>query len=224
MQRLTSIVALNEQGVIGRKNALPWTIRSDLRFFKKTTLNNVVIMGRRTHDSIGQCLPKRINIILSHNPLSPDMTPQCVLARSISEALFAASYYTSKKTARKAFVIGGAQTYLEFSPFVDRYLITVVRKEIPDADAYFDKSISSSIEDWDRKLIEHVDEAQPGDDASYSIWEFSHPNPREVELRRNALVKEFADRNHFWKDIGHVDKDVRNRSTRPSDRIEATMM
>jgi dihydrofolate reductase len=74
LRSLTSIVAVNRDGVIGRRNGLPWRLRTDMKFFREQTLDNVVIMGRKTFDSLGRgALPRRYNIIISgHFALFPE--------------------------------------------------------------------------------------------------------------------------------------------------------
>src|SRR5436309_740216 len=117
---LTSIVAIDKNGAIGCRNTLPWRLKSDLAFFRQTTNGNAVIMGRKTYDSIGCCLPNRKNIVLSHSYDLFHSTPDCQLAHSIEEALARAG----NSPSREAFVIGGAATYAQFANLIDRYLVT----------------------------------------------------------------------------------------------------
>lgn len=66
---LSLIVAMTKNQVIGRNNKMPWHLSADLAWFRQNTLSKPVIMGRRTFESIGRPLPKRINIVLSRTPL-----------------------------------------------------------------------------------------------------------------------------------------------------------
>ena len=66
--RLSVIVAVAENGVIGRDNDLPWRLSADLRRFKKLTMGHAIIMGRATWDSIGRPLPGRTSIVMSRDP------------------------------------------------------------------------------------------------------------------------------------------------------------
>ena len=77
------IVAIADNNAIGKDNALLWHISEDLKFFKRTTSGNPVIMGRRTYESIGRPLPKRLNIIITRGDDTPDGT---VIAHSLEEA------------------------------------------------------------------------------------------------------------------------------------------
>ena len=64
---LSLIVAMDQQGLIGNQNTLPWYLPADLQFFKETTIGHIVIMGRKTFESIGRPLPNRRNIVLTRN-------------------------------------------------------------------------------------------------------------------------------------------------------------
>jgi dihydrofolate reductase len=64
---INSIVACSRNNAIGRENQIPWYLPADLKYFKKITSGHVVIMGRKTYESIGRALPKRINIVVSKN-------------------------------------------------------------------------------------------------------------------------------------------------------------
>ena len=85
---LELVVAVAENGVIGRGNQLPWRLSADLRHFKALTLGKPVLMGRKTYESIGKALPGRLNIVLSR---SPEFAPSdCVVAQSLDDARIAA--------------------------------------------------------------------------------------------------------------------------------------
>ena len=192
----TSIVAVGLRGEIGVRNALPWVLKSDLRFFKRTTLGNVIVMGRKTYDSIGGCLKGRENIVLSHRAsLFPDHKG-CHQAHSVDETLFLADKYPKSKT----YVIGGAQTYAEFAPFVDRYLFTVVDAKFPDADAFFNEALIPDLDAWarDEVIVDRLDD-ESADQFSFKTFELKHPDPTAVESARREAIARYADRNHFLK-------------------------
>jgi dihydrofolate reductase len=65
--RLSIIVAMDDNQLIGKDNALPWHLPADLGYFKKTTTGKTVLMGRKTHESIGRPLPNRRNVVVSRN-------------------------------------------------------------------------------------------------------------------------------------------------------------
>jgi dihydrofolate reductase len=185
---LTSIVAVSKNGVIGSGNAMPWRIKSDVEFFKRTTTNNVVVMGRRTFDSIGKCLPKRYNVIVTHHSLVLTSEPKtCTVAGSISEALFRSS--KAPNVYKEAYVIGGGMMYKQFAPFVDKYLITLVDTDV-DGDTFFDLSILDS-DDWKAEEVTRVMADGDRDQFSFKILQLISRNPKAVAQRRDACRDTF---------------------------------
>jgi dihydrofolate reductase len=184
MLKLTSIVAVSRNGAIGCQNQLPWRLRSDLKFFKSKTIGNVVVMGRKTHDSIGGCLPGRTNIVLSHNAVLFQSTEECQISLSIAEALVKASSFRGKEI----FVVGGASTYEQFAPYVDRYLVTVVDKQVENADAFLPEGVFGNPNDWNISSIAKF-EAQEGlDEAPFEIFEWMSKQPEaKAALRQQAM-------------------------------------
>lgn len=188
MQQLTSIVAANHEGVIGVRNGLPWRLRSDLRFFKQTTLANTVIMGRKTYDSLGRrCLPDRHNIVLMRGFEMFSSTPDCRAAGSIEEGLAAAAEGSKR---RKAYVIGGASMYEQFAPYVDRYLFTLVDKDVADGDTRFPVIGLGDPEEWDLVSVSHHPACQPDDEVSFHIFEWVSKRQSEIRRIRNELIQD----------------------------------
>ena len=103
MTTLTLIVARANNGVIGRDNQLPWRLPEDLAFFKRTTMGAPIIMGRKTHESIGRPLPGRRNIVVTRD--ATRRFQGCDAATTLGEALKLAA----QDQAPEAFLIGGAQ-------------------------------------------------------------------------------------------------------------------
>jgi dihydrofolate reductase len=186
MRRLTSIVAVNKQGVIGLGNALPWRIRSDLKFFRAQTTGNVVIMGRKTHDSLGKCLPGRHNIVVSHQLALFESTADCVLRYGIFDALAAAE--NAPKQFAEAFVIGGAMMYDQFADLVDRYLVTIVDKEVLRGDAFFDDQIIGNENDWEVSMLASGNGTAEGDEAPFQVFELTARNLSERRALRLAGI------------------------------------
>lgn len=124
------ITAISDNRAIGKDNRLLWHLPEDLKRFKKITTNNVVVMGRKTHESIGRSLPNRINVILTkdtkwYKPLGDG----CVVCYSIEEVL-------ERFKHRDIFVIGGGQIYKEFLPYTDIIELTLIDKEY-EGDTFF---------------------------------------------------------------------------------------
>lgn len=112
------IVAADRNGVIGVDGGLPWRLPDDLRWFRRMTLGKPVIMGRKTHVSIGQPLPGRHNIVLSRDPAY--VAAGCTVVDSVLAALTAAG------EVEEAVVIGGAAIYALFWPYYSRIYLTEV--------------------------------------------------------------------------------------------------
>lgn len=124
------IVAISDNNAIGRDNQLLWHISEDLKFFKRTTLGSPVIMGRKTFESIGRPLPKRVNIVVSRGFNTGE---EVAVAASLEEAFKVAE----DTNLEKCFVIGGGQIYSQALPLVDSLIVTHVHTVIEDADTFF---------------------------------------------------------------------------------------
>ncbi|RUA05248.1 MAG: type 3 dihydrofolate reductase [Gammaproteobacteria bacterium] len=126
--RLSIIVAMDDNQLIGKNNALPWHLPADLAYFKKTTTGKTVLMGRKTHESIGFPLPNRRNVIITRNPNY--QANNCEVVNSIEDALVLA------KNDDELMIMGGASFYQQTLPFVDRLYITQIEGTF-DGDAHF---------------------------------------------------------------------------------------
>jgi dihydrofolate reductase len=124
---ITLIAACSENRVIGKDGTLIWHIPEDLKRFKKLTLGNPIVMGRKTYESIGKALPGRTNIILSRDKnLRID---GCLVYNKISDIL-------EIFEKNNIFVIGGGEIYKQFLDKADRIELTLIHKNF-DGDTYF---------------------------------------------------------------------------------------
>lgn len=121
--RISIIVALSENRVIGRDNRLPWHIPDDLKRFKRLTTGHAIIMGRKTYESIGRPLPQRTNIIITRDKTFS--VEGCVVVHSLDEAVRFAQKLEGPEG--EIFIIGGGQIFEQALPLVDRLYLTVVR-------------------------------------------------------------------------------------------------
>jgi dihydrofolate reductase len=115
---LSLVVAVSENDVIGRDNALPWHLPADLKHFKAVTMGKPIVMGRKTYESIGRPLPGRLNIVISRNR-ALDL-PGVVVASSFEEAL------TQAGDVPEVAVIGGAELFRSALPLARRIYFTRV--------------------------------------------------------------------------------------------------
>jgi dihydrofolate reductase len=123
------IVAVAENGVIGRDGQLPWHLSSDLKRFKRLTMGHALVMGRRTFESIGRPLPGRESFVLTRRE---DFQPEGVhVVRDLATALDRAAAWG------EVFVTGGAEVFREALPLAGRIYLTRVHADV-DGDVTFD--------------------------------------------------------------------------------------
>jgi dihydrofolate reductase len=131
-----AVVAHDKNRLIGGNGKILWHLPEDLKNFKKLTLNSIVIMGRKTFESIGKPLPKRLNVVLTKDK---DFRPNnCIVYDDIRDVIrdFAEEY--------QVFVIGGGEIYTQFFPHIKRIYVSLVDGEYV-GDTYFPEY---STEDW----------------------------------------------------------------------------
>lgn len=127
--KLSMIVAMAKNHIIGKDNKMPWHLPDDLKYFKVQTLNKPVIMGRKTFESLGsRPLPNRPNLVISRNP------NYLAFGAEVFSSVEAA--IASQNDAVEIMLIGGAQIYTQWIDRVDQLLITEVDLN-PEGDAFF---------------------------------------------------------------------------------------
>ena len=129
------VLAVAENGVIGRGDALPWDLPDDLQHFKRSTLGRPIIMGRKTYDSVGRPLPGRTNIVVTRDPAWA--AEGVVAVQSLADAIVRAEQQAILDGADAVMVVGGAEIYRLALPQADRIVLTRVHGEV-SGDAYFD--------------------------------------------------------------------------------------
>ncbi|MFK8051573.1 MAG: dihydrofolate reductase [Woeseiaceae bacterium] len=128
--RLSMIVAVADNGAIGKGNELPWRLAADLRYFKQRTMGKPIVMGRKTWESIGRPLPGRDNIVITRDAqFSADGAH---VVSSLEQAIVAC------KDAAEIMIIGGAMIYEQALPLVSRLYLTRVHITVDAADAFFE--------------------------------------------------------------------------------------
>lgn len=162
--RVSFVVAMSRSGLIGREGGLPWRLPRDLKHFRGLTWGKPIIMGRKTHESIGRPLPGRTNIVLTRR--ADYEAEGCRVAGSVAEALDQAR----STGAEEAMVIGGAEVYRALLSHCETMYLTLVEGDF-EGDVFFPgKPLDSP--DW---RIAHeeswpADEANPHD-ARYAVLE-----------------------------------------------------
>lgn len=119
--RISIIVAVARNGVIGRDNKLPWHLPADLRYFKSLTLGHHVVMGRKTFESIGKPLPGRTSVVVTRQP--GYQAPGAIVASSVDQALAKCAEDS------EVFIIGGAELFAQTMDRADRLYATEIQQD-----------------------------------------------------------------------------------------------
>ena len=132
---ISLIVAVSQNGVIGKNNQLPWRLPEDLKRFKQLTMAHPIVMGRKTFESIGKPLPGRTNIVVTHQKefaccLPAGQAGGAVTAGSLEEAL------RISEEAAEVFVIGGATLFEQAMPLADKIYLTLIHQDF-EGDTFF---------------------------------------------------------------------------------------
>lgn len=128
------VVAVSENGVIGRDNGMPWRLSTDLQRFKKLTLGKPVVMGRKTWESLGRPLPNRANIVITRD--SGYKAEGALVVQTIDEALIAGEQAAREAGVDEICFIGGAQIYAQAMDKATHLHVTHIEASI-DGDAFF---------------------------------------------------------------------------------------
>lgn len=171
---LVLVAAVAENGVIGRGNALPWRLKSDMQHFRRVTMGKPVVMGRRTFQSLFQPLKGRTVIVVTRDPRFA--APGVVAASSLAAALAAARGDALRRAADAVMVAGGGEIYAAAMPLADCIEMTLVHAR-PEGDTLFptiDPEVWREVE-----RVEHP--AGPHDSADFAFVRFKRHNMRQSE-------------------------------------------
>jgi dihydrofolate reductase len=151
------IAAVAKNGVIGVDNDLPWSLRDDMLHFMRTTKGHVVVMGRKTYESMGRPLPDRINVVMTRQEGWGDDADGLRVAGDVESAISKAIEEAGTRgLGETVYVIGGGAVYAACMPFADELIITHVDAE-PDGHAHFPEIDAAEWSVRDSKLFEADD-------------------------------------------------------------------
>ncbi len=159
---ISLVVAASTNNAIGKNNQLLWHLPNDLRFFKNTTWGAVVIMGRKTYESVNKPLPGRVNIVITtqENWNSENV----IKANSLDEAIAKAK----ETNCKEIFIIGGGQIYKESMDIADRIYLTRVHTII-EGDTFFPELNSSN---WELQSSEDfTSDEKHAYPYSFEVWD-----------------------------------------------------
>jgi dihydrofolate reductase len=157
--KVSAIVAASKNRVIGSDNKIPWYLQEDFKFFKQTTMNHHIIMGRKTFESIGKPLPKRINIVITRNPFF--VVSGVIVVNSLEEALTIAD----ENGETEAFIIGGGTVYEQAFPVLDCIYYTEVQTEL-EGDTFFPEI---NMQQWKKAFVKGQS-ANEKNDFNFEIY------------------------------------------------------
>ncbi|TXC78323.1 dihydrofolate reductase [Luteibaculum oceani] len=172
MRFLAMIAAVGTNNVIGSNNDLMWHLPNDFRFFKKTTTNRVVVMGRKTYESMDHALPHRYNFVLTNNR---EWNKEDARVFSQVDEMFEHAY----KIDKTPFVIGGAQIYKQFLNKATHLFITRVDFS-KEGEAYFPEFSESDFELL--KERKHPSDEKHAYPFTIQIWQRRGVTPKGEEL------------------------------------------
>ena len=156
--QISLVAAIDRNRVIGRNNSLPWHLPADLKWFKKNTLGKLIIMGRKTFESIGKPLPGRTNIVLSRD--KNFLAEGCRVVHSVDEVVEMAR--EGEGEGEEMMVIGGEQLFRLFISRASRLYLTRIDAEF-EGDSYFPALEAS---EW---RVTWRDELPQSDDNPYDL-------------------------------------------------------
>ena len=132
---MEAIIAVNKKNIIGNENTIPWYVPEDLQYFRKTTEQQIVVMGRKTFESLPKGpLPKRINIVLTKEPekfkhLETKYKDKQLLFKSANDFTLTWENIKNKYPNKKWFVIGGSEIYNYFFPNYNKVHLTFIMND-----------------------------------------------------------------------------------------------
>ncbi|MCI7354368.1 MAG: type 3 dihydrofolate reductase [[Actinobacillus] rossii] len=147
------IVATTQNNVIGKDNQMPWHLPADLAWFRQNTTGKPVIMGRKTFESIGRPLPKRINIVLSRQPFEHEGV-------TWKDSLESAVDFV--KDSEEIVLIGGGELFKQYLPKADKLYLTQIQAEI-EGDTFFPEL------NWNEWKIEYDEYRQADENNVYDL-------------------------------------------------------
>lgn len=149
MKKIIIIAAVSKNNVLGNNGKIPWNYKEDMARFKFRTTGNIVIMGRKTFESIGKPLPDRFNIVVSSSLNFKQENLICV--QSLKDAIDAAEKYSGD-----IYICGGERIYKEALAYADEIELTLIKNEF-EGDAFFPEIDKNRFKEINREVHEKLD-------------------------------------------------------------------
>jgi len=150
---LIMIAAIGKNNELGKESGLIWSFSKDMKFFREKTKNSVIVMGRKTFNSLPKILPNRKHIVLSKGKdFNKELDENVVVIEDKAELM---KYCKELSKGQDVFVIGGASIYEMFLPIADRMYLTEICAEDSSADVYFPEVCEN---EWEKVILDTVKE------------------------------------------------------------------
>jgi dihydrofolate reductase len=171
--KVSIVVAMAANRVIGNNNQLPWHLPADLKHFKQTTMGKPILMGRKTWESIGRPLPGRTNIVITRD--ESYAAPGCLVVHSIEAAMQAAAQQD------EVMVIGGAEFYRQVLPRADTIYLTRIHQDF-EGDTFFPE-----LDEAEWQEVARVDcDADDRNPYAYSFIRLERVNVQDYSFEHNS--------------------------------------
>ena len=148
MITISHVVALSNNNVIGVNNSLPWNLKTDLAHFKNYTSNKIIVMGRKTYESIGRPLPNRINLIVSNTIKEINGAE---LFKNTEDAINKARELCINKNLEEIIIIGGGYLFRDTLSITNKLVLTKVDCNI-EGDVFYP---DIDLNEWEKLSSEH---------------------------------------------------------------------
>ena len=160
--QISQIVAVAQNGAIGKDNDLIWRLPADLKFFKNTTTGHHMLLGRKNYDSIGRPLPNRVSLIISRN------TDYVAEGAEVFSSIEDAIQFAKDEGESELFIVGGAQIYEQTMDLTTRIYYTEVHESF-DGDCFYDRPDEKYWKEISRE--DHQSDEKNPYDYSFVVYE-----------------------------------------------------
>lgn len=173
--KISQIVACGKRNEIGYQGTMPWHIPADLKYFKELTNKHIVLMGRKTYESIGKPLANRYNLVVSSNQIESAQNTECVA--NLALAMQRLHELTLEGWPEEVFVIGGASIYEQLLPITQTIYITHINSEF-DADTFFP--------DYGDFVRTQISQTHQHEDLEFYFASWQRPNDGKIKSDTNT--------------------------------------
>ncbi|MBB3998484.1 dihydrofolate reductase [Aureimonas pseudogalii] len=198
--------------MIGVENHLPWRLKTDLDIFRRRTEGHAIIMGRKTFESVGRPLPRRMNIVLSRTKFAD--SSNLVWADSVSTAIYLADNYSILNFKKQFFVVGGENVYRALASYINKVFVTEVQCGPINGDAKFDIEFNKN--DW--QLFRSVSYPKSlSDECEFDVKCYLK---RRKEFRSQSVEKFIRERPELARFVGPYLVGVKNSDALSLDQMK----